>query len=483
MNALLPHLSDGALALVRATYGVLLACTLLHTVPSARRFFRSERWGGYAQSSPSVDALQNPLVHPLLMAMWLGCAALLVLGRWSIAAAFFNLLLCRYFFVYMRWRGVLRGMGAPGFMTYWMAAAVFLLELTRQLSVELQSLALWVLQIDYALIMLSAGVYKVTAGYVRNQGMELGMVNPQWSPWWRRYATLPPGHWGFKLLNHLAWSTEIVAAILLLIPPTRPLGALLIIVSFIFIATQIRLGFLCETVILGALLFVPAGSVADAWMGAVAASPSAMTSMASLQSLPTLVAAGLWTYLVFLAFAHAGLFYNFYGRRSLPQPLQRTLDAYTNFFGIIIWRVFSVDVTNFFIQVHRQPRDGRGGRTLLSSWGGAPGGRFAHVGEAIAVTSVFTTLKYHPSNSTIFRDRLLRYARTLPCPAGCDLVFEYISIQKTVLRFTHVPIAEYIVDVTAASVTERVLDRILTVSAANAVSPVHECATPGSYAP
>ena len=36
----------------------------------------------------------------------------------------------------------------------------------------------------------------------------------------------------------------------------------------------------------------------------------------------------------------------------------------------------------------------------------------------ICLTSLFTTLKYYPSNDAIFRERLLRYARTLPRAAG-----------------------------------------------------------------
>ena len=57
-----------------------------------------------------------------------------------------------------------------------------------------------------------------------------------------------------------------------------------------------------------------------------------------------LISAALWTYLALLPFAHAGLYYNFYARRRLAAPLQWILDRYTNLFGLIIWRVFSVDV-------------------------------------------------------------------------------------------------------------------------------------------
>src|SRR5215510_2125058 len=75
-----PELSPAAQTLLRAGYGLLLLAFLLMTLPHGRRFFLSERWGGYAQASPGVDALQNPVVYPLLMASWLLAAGLLVVG-------------------------------------------------------------------------------------------------------------------------------------------------------------------------------------------------------------------------------------------------------------------------------------------------------------------------------------------------------------------------------------------------------------------
>ncbi len=56
-------------------------------------------------------------------------------------------------------------------------------------------------------------------------------------------------------MNQLAWGTEVVAALLMLIPATRELGAVLLILSFLFILTQIRLGFLCEMVMVCGVLY------------------------------------------------------------------------------------------------------------------------------------------------------------------------------------------------------------------------------------
>ncbi len=485
-NEFAPNLNWSTQAFIRVAYGVLLLGTLLITLPHGPRFFVTERWRGYTQSTPWTDAIQNPIAFPFVMGTWVLCALLITLGFWTVGAAAVNLLLCRYFFIQMRWKGILRGMGAPGFLTYWLAGAVFLLELMRRIAPDVASLALLVLQTDFALIMLSAGLYKLSAGYARNEGMEFGLVNPEWGYWWRSWMRLPPGHWLFRTLNHLAWGTEVVAALCMLLPPTRVWGGALLIVSFAFIATQIRLGLLCEMVMLCGVLYFPAGGLADRWLGTLVSALGIRhaPSPAEASVLAMALGVGLVGYLVLLPLAYGVLFYNFYARRSLPRPIQRLLEAYTNFFGIIIWRVFSVDIVNFFIVIYHQPRDGSGARTLISRYGWREGGwRYSHAGEAITVTSLFTTLKYYPSNSPLFTERVVRYARTVPYPADSVLVFEYMSIRKAERQFLFIPVVEYTVDVTAGTVREHILDSGVSVRAAHPVSPVHEGARPGSYAP
>jgi len=175
------------------------------------------------------------------MTGWLTSALLLTLGVATVWAAAVNLALSYYFFIWMRWRGVLRGMGAPGFMTWWLGVAVFLLELTLHHAPLVRPLALLVLQADFALIIFSSGLYKLSAGYLRNHGMELGMANPQWGYWHRFWSRWSPRHPLFFFLNQNAWSVQMIAAVLMLWPATRFIGAMMIVGSFAFIATQIRL--------------------------------------------------------------------------------------------------------------------------------------------------------------------------------------------------------------------------------------------------
>jgi hypothetical protein len=487
-----PELTTQTQSFFRIAYGVLLLATLLLALPQWRRFFMSERWGGYAKSARDVDVIQNPVVSPLVAIIWLASSLLIILGWWSVWAALLNLLLCRYFFVRMRWKGVLRGFGAPGFMSYWTAAAVFLLEYTLHYAPALRSLALLVLQVDLAFIMLSAGIYKFTAGYARNNGMEGGMVNPQWGYWGKIYLKLSPSHWVFKVLNHLAWSIEVLAGVLMLIPATRFIGGMMLLLSFVFIATHIRLGLLCEMVIVCCFIFFHPGSIADVWISGFM--PATALSTAPVLNVPsfinTALAIFLWTYLILLPLAHAGLFYNFYGRRRLPGVLQSALETYTNFFGIIIWRVFSVDHTNFFIRIYKRQRGSQTAeRSVISAYGLSGEGslgkrvRYNHVGESIVVTTLFTTLKYYPGNDQIFRERVLRYARTLSCPADSVLDFEYVTIRKTPERFEFVPVMEYTVDLADETIEARVIDEEFSVHAAHKDSPVHAGVRPGSYVP
>ena len=483
MQSFWPTLTPGTQAFIRIAYGVLMLGTLLWALPQWRRFFVSERWGGYAESSREIDLIQNPFGAILIALVWFSSVTLLTLGYWTTVAALVNLILCYYFFVRMRWKGILRGMGAPGFMSYWLAAVVFLLEYALHHQPSLLPLVLLVAQADFAFIMLSAGIYKYTAGYASNHGMEGGMVNPQWGYWWWIYQKISPRHPLFPFLNHMAWSLEVIAGVLMLLPPTRFIGALLMLGSFVFIATHIRLALLCEMVIVCCLLFFYPGSYGDQIISFLVPSVAVPAVVPLPNVFDKMIEIFLWLYLVLLPLAHAGLFYNFYKRRSLPAVIQRALETYTNIFGIIIWRVFSADHTNFFLRVYERGRTSSE-RAIVSRFGISGGSlRYNHVAESIVLTTLFTTLKYYPSNNKLFHDRLLRYARTVKHARDSILDFDYVSIKKADDRFESVTVATYTVDAAAGTNDENLFDPSFSVRATLSGSPVHEGVKPGSYVP
>ena len=468
---------------MRIGLGVTMLLTLLRALPLARYYFLGERWGGYGERGWRVDFVQNPIVMPLVYVAWLAACVALLANRYVLIAAGFNLLACYYFFIAMRWRTVLRGMGAPGFIAYWLSAAVFLIELTTRHAPDVQGVAVLVLQVDFALIMLAAGIYKFNAGYRHGDGMELGMVNPEWGYWGKLWKRVPPSHPIFRFFNEMAWGTEVGAALLMLVPETRFLGGFIMLLSFIFIATQIRLGYLCEMVMVSCLVFFHPGSAGDAMVSAIVPGQHTAFAATPYPWLSRALTIFLLGYLVLLPFARVGLSYNLHARKALPGVLQRLLDAFANLFGLILWRVFSADHTNFFINIYEVTSDG--GRRLISDWTAHRRyhGRYNQVAEGIVVTTLFTTLKYYPSNNALFVERLLRYARTVPRAPGSQLVFEHVSVLKRADGFHFAPAAEFVVDVDAGTVREVTIDHSRSVRAPIAASPVHEAARPGSYAP
>ena len=316
-----PSISPAVLDFIRSAYALLLTATLVAAMPHARRYFLSERWGGYAESGHWIDWVQNPVVLPAIMAAWLAAAALrCLLGRTVVLAAFANVFFAATSSSRCGGEGCCAGW-APRDSSLTGSALQFCCSNTRAISrPNYQGLALLVLQVDFALIMLSAGMYKFSAGYRQNDGMELGMVNPEWGYWsgfWRRF---PPGSPWFRLFNEMAWGTEVVGALLMLVPPTRFLGGLLILVSFVFIATQIRLGFLCEMVIVCCLLFAHPGSAVDPWLSA------ALPAQRCRHPVASPMANARWCRRcgdICCCFRlHApGFAYNLYAKKTLPAPV------------------------------------------------------------------------------------------------------------------------------------------------------------------
>ncbi len=282
----------------------------------------------------------------------------------------------------------------------------------------------------------------------------------------------------FTFLNHSAWSVQVVAALMMLTPSMRLFGAALIFVSFAMIGLQIRLSLLCPMIMAGTLIYVPQGSLVDSLLSA-----NQLTIAATLWEnsyVDSAIAFVLVAHICMLVITHLCLFFNFYSRKRLPERIQAAIDTYANQFGIIIWRVFSADLTNFFVRIYSR-KSSESQRVLISDFHASGFNRFRYVCESIALTSLFTTRKYYPDNHSLFNEKLVRYARTLP-QDGSLFEFDYMSILKARDCFQYVTSMRFIVDAQLGSVTEEILVEVDT-KAPNLHSPVHAAAKPGSYAP
>src|SRR5262249_34548824 len=109
--------------------------------------------------------------------------------------------------------------------------------------------------------------------------------------------------------------------------------------------------------------------------------------------------------------------------------------------------------------------------------------RFLHVTESIAVTTVFTTLKYFRSQRPLFEKKLLQYAGTLGVDPARELVkFQYVAILKG-QRFEYLPVANFTVDVAADTIAEDKLVPDFAYDAPALHSHITETTGYGSYVP
>jgi len=445
---------------LRVCYGVLLLTQLLSVLPGARRYYVSQRFGGYMNATPLHDRLHTPASAHAIAVLWIFCAVGIAFGKALLLAAAVNFFLARYFFVQTRGQSILRGMGAPGHIAYQLAALIFLLALSERCDV-LRASTVIVFRFDFACIMIAAGCSKIAAGYACNDGFQIGLVNPWWGRDPARAAKLPADCALFRIANHAAYGTEILAGLALLFPVSAPFAAALFAAIFLLIGRLIRLNGLAEMVATYCLLYArPAQAL-----------PALMSTAAWAQPLVLALSGFLLLYAAALPLAYAGMALNLYGKRTLPDPLQRALETWTRFFGLSLWRVFTNDIVNFHCEIWKE-RAGR--RTSIPP----P----AHVADAVTLASIFTTLKYHPSNKALFEQRLLAYARSLAPAPGEIVVFRYMRIARENGYLRSRAVVDFRAHPTSSRVDEMPIDASFDPRRPAVTSSVRACVKPGVYA-
>lgn len=453
--------------LIRQVAGVLFLLDALLFMPWAQVAIGPGYFRGGAARARLV---------PWMLAVWVGASVSLIIGFYPLIGAVALLILFRHLFIHNRWANLFRGGGAPGFMSHWVTMYFVLFELAAVLDASggLSGHVLTMLRIDFGVILMCSGTYKSLSGYLSSEGMEYGLANPLWGYFWKYARLIPPGSLFVRLQDTAAAVTQLVMGFCMLFEPTRAIGALLCTFGFLGLMLVVRLGRLAVLMALIPFFCLPdLGVVLVRWPGAT------ITPFATPDSVLAVMHGLITTYLVLLPFVKAMQYLNLFGKVQLPGPIQRGLTWYANAVPIIMWRVFTPDVTNFFIRIYRVD-EVSGRETMLvhddttysyrelAKWRWSA--RFLHVTESIAITTVFTTLKYFRSQRPLFESRLLEYAVTLGEPAGRGRFrFQYVSIMKADRRFEAVPVANFHVDVARQTVDEE------------ALVPGYEYANPAPY--
>lgn len=448
--------------------------------PFADRYFRSENFNGY-QDSYRTKKLDNEFWLCLKVTTWALTVLCINFDRFRLVALIMLVAGNHDQFIRQRWKSLARGFGAPGFMLYWCSCALFLLEISSRVDRNAGVVLSFVVVFDFGTIMITAGLYKIMAGYRKGTGIEYGMVNPQWSYFPRQFRHIPLKirEIVFKLLNESSWLLEIFGGTLLIFDETRLYGALLIALTFVCLLPIIRLGFLCITVLL--CVFIVSQVIGNPTSSWTALSQTFSENGSSATS--KIVIFGAMAYLIIMLFVRTVQMINVFGHKRVHHLTQKVSDLVANIFGIILWRVFTPDVTAFWIRVEivdhpYKPKDSGAIRSVITTWGR---GRFFLVSEAIALTSIFTLPRYFPHNREIFENRLRRYANSLGGHGDYCVRFVYIEIEKQGSEFFDLETAFFVVDLNSGLITSDIQDGSL-IAKPFKNSPVRAGVKLGSYA-
>lgn len=446
---------------------------------------------GFSQRESENFATDDLGFRLLLHSVWITSIGLWLstLPSGRLVGALGLTLIFRQYFIAQRWSSVRRGFGAPGFMAHWTARVVFLIECVRHLDPGGQTLSLLVTTVrwDFGWIMICAGTYKLLVGYLHNNGMEYGRVNPIWGYHWWFFRRVSPHGWLPTLENYLACLVEIAAGLLLVLPwPIAYVaGAIGVSLSFFYVSLSIRLGRLA--ILMTAVPFLLWPSVSST----ITAGPMLFAGPGPLLPILPVVRAALWAYMILLPAVKIMQYTNLFLNRTFPQPFQRWLTRYANWVPIIMWRVFTADVTNFYVRVLGCDEQGQTIEPIITeaSYGITSWRRvwfklrLLHVSESIALVSVFTTRKYFPSNMELFSDKLRRYASSLllDWKRGYPLLrFEYVKIHKADDHFEYLRLGDYVLDTRSGDVREERLAPGFSFTQTAEYSPIREGAAPGS---
>jgi hypothetical protein len=430
-------------------------------------------------------ALHGKAVPPVLLA-WAAAAVSLGIGFYPIVGAAVLWLIFRNFYIANRWKNLFRGGGAPGFMSHHTTLFILLLESAALLdrSGLLGDRVFLMYRIDFGTILLCSGTYKSLSGYLRGEGMEYGLANPMWGYFFRLFRRLNPRGITVGLQDIAAASGQVVMGTLLLFPKTSAIGAALCILGFVALIPVVRLGRLAALM----------GVIPLLWLPPLGFHFADVRNFSPIQSPPAVITALsvlIFGYIALLPVVKVNQYLNLFLSVSLPRPIQAAMTWYANFVPVIMWRVFTPDVTNFFIRIYAVDRSSGAETPLLVEDGTYSyreiftrfrwSARFLHVTESIALTTVFTTLKYFRSQRGLFEERLRDYARTLGTHER--LRFEYVSIAKGAKSFEYRAVADFFVEPVSGEVTEHRLDPDFDYGARAPGSHIRETTGFGSYVP
>ncbi len=445
--------------------GALNLWFLVLFLPNSNPYFSSITKGGYLHlgqvrggSFFSFFAQNSGKISLLL---WLASSVLTFSQTFTLASSLLSFFICHYYFIFHRYSGVGRGIGAPGYFITWANFTNSAYLLMDKLSPSDLNLLSTLMLIELGVIFLVSGIYKISAGYTSGRGINIGLNNPQWAYFPNLFNRLTSQNFMTKILNYISVYGEIVGGILLISVKFQIAGSIIIAIMFLGVALMVRLGNLCAIIVVTVLSpnFVVSSGVASSNLDGQQF-VRIFIVFCSILSLANYIAINI----------------NFYFRLRLPRYYQNFTNFFVRVCGTSMWRVFTADITSIYIEIYMISNNVK---TNISSWSSWKPSRFRFVGEAIAVTSIFTLQKYTQDKS-LFESRILNYVRTLKVPSN-EIYFDYFFIEESGTQMTRRLISTYKVDRDLGLISEIRNDLLFDLSAGDIKSKLYKTDSYGNY--
>jgi len=301
----------------------------------------------------------------------------------SLISAITIFIFSRYFFIYLRYKSIGRGNGAPGFMSYWTIKYSLYFQIFTFLEIDFDLIFL-VMKIDFAMIMLSAGYYKQRTGYLRGRGIEYGLRNKMWSWAYVFFTQRSNSALLFKILNFASIGIEYLLFVSLLVPGMGKFAGIQLLVMFFFLLVFVRLGTLPVTMFLLSIVifFSENNSYQLILRGEYKEFAIAYILLLALSI--------VWNWIFFF-------------KVKIPFWMSWILRTANLITGSLIWSVFSASLTENFIEIVRF----EGTKEFEVR------GKDYGVHSGITLTTIATYTNYFPASKEIQELRLLHYLKCL----------------------------------------------------------------------
>jgi hypothetical protein len=303
--------------------------------------------------------------------------------------------------------------GAVGHICYFTSAYLFFFEIAFVLGIP--SFIHTILAIEIAIMLLTAGMYKIILGYNGSSGLEFALVNPTWSRFAFFFKKLNPSNFIFKTSNFLGPVSELLCGLLFLFPQSHTFAALFLIAIFSYVFLLLRVSILAPLMISSALLYLPP----------IDFHFPVFTNQLSMSPSEALIVIIQTAFIIYIVCLIATTLYTLYNK-----PIPKILQCFSRYRPFFIWSVFTAAVTHFFVKIEKNS---------------SLDGKAIHHHDASLLLEIVKAAD---------SDKLIRYAKSIQAQSHSEIVFTLMHIMKTEDSFLYLPRCSITVDVDNGMLTD-----------------------------